>query len=97
MTTARLTLDERDTAASPRAPRSRTATPNVSVVRYLNTAPLVWGVQHGEQRERYRLAFTTPAACADDLAAGRADIGIIPSIEYQRIECLKVLPGLSIA
>ncbi|HXJ96540.1 MAG TPA: menaquinone biosynthesis protein [Terriglobia bacterium] len=67
------------------------------MVQYLNTAPLAWGLQHGGQRERYRLAFTTPAACADDLEFGRADIGIIPSIEYQRIDGLKVLPGLSIA
>jgi chorismate dehydratase len=78
-------------------PSSRTATTRVSVVQYLNTAPLVWGLQHGDQRERYELAFTTPAICADDLATGRVDVGIIPSIEYQRIEGLKVLPGLSIA
>ena len=71
--------------------------PRVSVVQYLNTAPLVWGLQHGDQRERYDLAFTTPAICADDLEAGRADVGIIPSIEYQRIDGLKILPGLSIA
>jgi len=52
---------------------------------------------HGEQRSRFDLAFTTPACCADDLRAGRADVGIIPSIEYQRIDALRVLPGLSIA
>jgi chorismate dehydratase len=71
--------------------------PRVSVVQYLNTAPLVWGLLHGAQRECYDLAFTTPAVCADDLEAGRADIGIIPSIEYQHIHGLQVLPGLSIA
>jgi len=71
--------------------------PRVSVVQYLNTAPLVWGMLHGDQRERYDLAFTTPAVCADDLEAGRADIGIVPSIEYQRLDGLKLLPGLSIA
>ena len=27
----------------------------VSVVRYLNTAPLVWGLEHGRPRLRYRL------------------------------------------
>jgi chorismate dehydratase len=58
---------------------------------------LAWGLQHGHPSERYHLAFTTPAACADDLESGRADIGIIPSIEYQRIDGLRVLPGLSIA
>lgn len=91
-----LTVGDRHTAAVQKPPRPR-ALPRVSVVQYLNTAPLVWGLQHGGRRERYRLAFTTPAACADDLEFGRADIGIIPSIEYQRIDGLKVLPGLSIA
>jgi len=71
--------------------------PRVSVVQYLNTAPLVWGLIHGTGRGRFELSFTTPACCADDLRAGRADMGIIPSIEYQRIGGLKVLPGLSIA
>lgn len=52
---------------------------------------------HGRERGQFDLAFTTPACCADDLRGGRADVGIIPSIEYQRIGGLKVLPGLSIA
>ena len=67
------------------------------MVQYLNTAPLVWGMLHGNERDLFELGFTTPACCADDLRAGRADIGIIPSIEYQRIDGLRVLPGLSIA
>lgn len=73
------------------------ATERVSVVKYLNTAPLIWGLERGPGRKKYELAFTTPAGCAEDLRTGRAEIGIIPSIEYQRIEGLKVLPGISIA
>jgi len=69
----------------------------VSVVKYLNTAPLIWGLERGATYDKYDLAFTTPACCAEDLRRGRADIGIIPSIEYQRIEGLKILPGISIA
>ncbi len=71
--------------------------PKVSVVQYLNTVPLVWGMLKGEQKGKYDLDFTVPAVCADALRGGRADIGIIPSIEYQRIEGLQILPGLSIA
>ena len=71
--------------------------PCVSVVQYLNTAPLVWGMVHGPLCGRFDLAFTTPACCAEDLRAGRAEVGIIPSIEYQRIDGLKLLPGMSIA
>lgn len=71
--------------------------PRVSVVQYLNTAPLVWGMQYGGQRNLFELSFTTPACCAQDLLAGRADVGIIPSIEARRIAGLKVLPGMAIA
>jgi len=38
-----------------------------------------------------------PSVCADKLARGEADVGLIPSIEYQRIPGLKVIPGLGIA
>jgi len=71
--------------------------PKVSVVQYLNTAPLVWGLQHGSGRGRFDLSFTTPACCADHLRSGQADIGILPSIEVQRIAGLKVLRSVSIA
>ena len=33
----------------------------------------------------------------EDLRAGRADVGIIPSIEYQRMNDVVALPGMSIA
>jgi chorismate dehydratase len=71
--------------------------PRISVVQYLNTAPLVWGMRHGAQRDRFDLSFTTPARCADALRSGEADVGIIPSIEYQRIAGLQIVPGVSIA
>lgn len=67
------------------------------MVRYLNTAPLVWGLEHGRPRLRYRLNYTTPAACADDLRARRADVGIIPAIEYQRIPGLVLIPNVAVA
>jgi chorismate dehydratase len=71
--------------------------PRVSVVQYLNTVPLIWGMLKGGQRGKYDLAFTTPAMCADAVRLREVDIGIIPSIEYQRLDCLEILPGLSIA
>jgi chorismate dehydratase len=69
----------------------------VSVVQYLNTIPLIWGMLRGEQRGKYKLEFTTPAGCAEALRARRADVGIIPSIEYQRMNEVEVLPDLAIA
>jgi chorismate dehydratase len=71
--------------------------PKVSVVQYLNSVPLVWGMLKGEQQGRYDLQFTTPAACADAVHQGKAEIGIVPSIEYQRIERAQILSGISIA
>jgi len=69
----------------------------ISIVQYLNTAPLVRGFTHGALREKYQLSFTVPSQCADALRRNAADIAIIPAIEYPRIENLVVLPGLSIA
>ena len=69
----------------------------ISIVQYLNTAPLVWGFTNGPLRGKYDLSFTVPSQCADDLRAGRADVAIIPAIEYQRIEDLVILPDMGIA
>jgi chorismate dehydratase len=69
----------------------------ISIVQYLNTAPLVRGFTHGPLRGKYRLSFTVPSQCAEALRSGQVDIAIIPSIELQRIDDLVVLPHLSIA
>jgi chorismate dehydratase len=69
----------------------------ISIVQYLNTAPLVWGFTHGPLQGKYELSFTLPSQCADDVRDGRADVAIIPAIELQRIDDLVVLPDLAIA
>jgi predicted solute-binding protein len=51
---------------------------------------------HGPQRGLFDLDFQVPAGCADDLASGKADIGIVPSFELTRLS-LEVLPGAGIA
>jgi chorismate dehydratase len=68
----------------------------VSTITYLNTVPLTWSLLR-ERPDRLRFELTVPSQCADRLAAGRADVGIIPSIEYQRIPGLSVLAGPVIA
>lgn len=69
----------------------------ISIVQYLNTAPLVWGFTNGPLAGKYDLSFTVPSQCAEALRTGAADIAIIPAIEYQRISGLVVLPDLAIA
>lgn len=69
----------------------------ISIVQYLNTAPLVRGFTHGALCGKYDLSFTVPSQCAEALRSGAADIAIIPAIEYQRIDNLVVLPDMAIA
>jgi len=69
----------------------------ISVVQYLNTAPLVRGFTHGPLAGKYELSFTVPSQCAEALRYGAVDIAIIPAIEYQRIPGLVVLADIAIA
>src|ERR1700732_4135957 len=69
----------------------------ISVVEFLNTAPLVWGFTDGPLAGKYDLSFTVASRCAEALRGGDADIAIIPSIEYQRMEGMVALPGVAIA
>ena len=58
--------------------------PRVCAVSYLNTVPLVWGIEHGAQRDIFDLTYALPSECADQLSSGEADIGIVPVIEMAR-------------
>jgi len=69
----------------------------ISIVEYLNTAPLVWGFTDGLLAGKYDLSFTVPSQCAEALRRGDADVAIIPSIEYQRMEGVVALPDMAIA
>ena len=69
----------------------------VGIVNYLNSKPLAWGFLKGHHRELFEISFHPPARVADLLRDGELDIGLVPSIEVQRIPDLKVLPDLCIA
>jgi chorismate dehydratase len=69
----------------------------ISAISYLNTAPLMWDFEHGSAGRDFDISYTLPSACARALAAGGADIGIIPAIAYAQIPGLMVLPGVAIA
>lgn len=67
-----------------------------SVVDFLNARPLTWGLLR-EPPPGVEVSRDTPSVCAEKLASGEADVGLIPSIEYQRIPGLIVVPSLGIA
>ena len=68
----------------------------VSFIEFLNAVPLGWGLTEGTLRNNLDLVFDVPSGCAQHLASGEVDVGLIPVIEYQNIQGLKVLPGISI-
>jgi chorismate dehydratase len=65
-------------------------------VDYLNSAPLVWGLLHGPQRNLFDLTFRLPSELADLVAAGQIDLGNIPVIEALR-QNLEMVPGVGVA
>ena len=52
----------------------------IGAVSYLNTKPLVWGL--AARLPWAEVVFDLPSRLADDLAAGKLDIALIPSVEY---------------
>jgi chorismate dehydratase len=66
----------------------------LGAVSYLNTRPLVYGLE--AQRDRFHLRFDVPAQCAELLHADQIDLGLIPSIEYPGHD-YRIVPGVSIA
>jgi chorismate dehydratase len=51
---------------------------NISVVSYLNSAPLVHGILHSGYLDDCNLTLEVPAAGAARLASGEADVALVP-------------------
>ena len=70
----------------------------VSLVNYLNTKPLIYGLEQNLIKHDYILQKDVPSVCADRLLEGEVELGIIPSIEYARSKgAWKIVPELCIA
>ena len=61
----------------------------------------MWDFEHGPLAgtlaERYHIDWMLPSECADRLAAGSADIGLVPIAALAQNPELRVLPGCTIA
>jgi chorismate dehydratase len=68
----------------------------VGAVSYLNTRPLVLGLEQGMGAKRIDLSYGVPSALASRLAEGELDLALLPTIELARIPDLSVAPGLAI-
>jgi chorismate dehydratase len=69
----------------------------VSAISYLNTAPLMWDFDHGDLRRKYKVDYTVPSVCAEMLAKGMVDIGIVPAAAYATIPGLRIIGDVCIA
>lgn len=65
----------------------------LGAVDYLNVRPLVYGL---ESRPDVALRFDVPSVCAQLLAAGEIDLGMVPSITYADRPGDRIVPGVCI-
>ncbi|MEP6742799.1 MAG: menaquinone biosynthesis protein [bacterium] len=70
--------------------------PRLAASSYLNTAPLIWSFKNGARKHDVTLVDAVPATCADLLARHEVDFALVPAIEYQRIEDLKLVPDVCV-
>lgn len=63
-------------------------------VHYLNVQPLIFGL---DRDPAFELHFAAPSRCAEMLAAGQLDLGMIPTIEYTRSAEYRIVPDVCIA
>jgi chorismate dehydratase len=73
----------------------------IAAIGFLNPAPLMWDFEHpplcDALAHRYRIDRMMPSECAARLAAGQADIGLIPIVALATTPGLRILPGCTIA
>ncbi|HEX7599613.1 MAG TPA: MqnA/MqnD/SBP family protein, partial [Polyangia bacterium] len=71
----------------------------LAAVSFLNARPITYGIERGlVGADRFDLQFAEPSRCAAAVAAGEADLGLIPIAGYAAsAEDLRAVPGIAIA
>ncbi|HEV3031588.1 MAG TPA: MqnA/MqnD/SBP family protein, partial [Polyangia bacterium] len=70
----------------------------VAAVSFLNARPITYGLERGIGQDRFDLSFELPSRCAQLLAAGEVDLGLIPTAAYAESPTpLRAVPGIAIA
>src|SRR4051794_40726287 len=59
-------------------------------VSYLNARPLIWELDRDPQ---IKLDLKVPSKLIDSLRDGTSDIALLPTIDYQRLANLRVVPA----
>jgi chorismate dehydratase len=68
----------------------------IGAVSYLNTKPLIHGLEQGLAAERVELSTDVPAVLAERMGRGEVDLALLPVIELARMPELEIVPGLGI-
>jgi chorismate dehydratase len=68
----------------------------IGAVSYLNTRPLVHGLEAERESGAFDLSYAAPAELADRMVAGDLDLALLPAIELAGMPELEVVPGLGI-
>lgn len=63
----------------------------IAAVSYLNTKPFLFGLENSEAKEKFKLTMNYPAAIAQQLKNGDADIALIPVAEIKNISNAKII------
>jgi cyclic dehypoxanthinyl futalosine synthase len=72
----------------------------IAAVSFLNARPITYGLEQalGAADDHFDLSFDLPSRCAERLAEGDADLGLIPVGAYAAsTEELRIVPGIAIA
>ena len=70
----------------------------IAAVSFLNARPITYGLERGLGEDRFELSFELPSRCAQLLAAGEVDVGLIPTAAYAESPVeLRAVPGIAIA
>ncbi len=66
-------------------------------VPFVNAQPLTWGFLRGPYQGLFKVSLAAPSGISDLLRSGKADVGLIPSIEYLGLPGVEFLPQICIA
>jgi chorismate dehydratase len=69
----------------------------IASVPFVNAQPLTWGFPKGPYRGLFKVSLVPPSGIPDLLRSGKADVGLIPSIEYLGLPGVEFLPQIGIA
>jgi cyclic dehypoxanthinyl futalosine synthase len=70
----------------------------IAAVSFLNTRPITYGLERGLGEDRFELSFELPSRCAQLLASGEVDVGLIPVAAYAESAVpLRAVPGVAIS